>query len=170
MEPRREQLAHARTAQPSRPCHRSDKPRSFRLLRWGIPALLAGVLTTASFTEAPARLPFSPCPFYNSTGLPCPACGLTRGFVAIGHGDFAAGLAWHPLAPALYVAAVIALVASIFGVGRQAPLAWGRRATQYGAALAALTLVAVWLWRLRHSPLEGPTPLVAHLLTHLLGN
>jgi hypothetical protein len=48
----------------------------------------------------------SVCTWRNLTGLPCVTCGLTRGFVATAHGDWARGFAFHPLAPALYVFAL----------------------------------------------------------------
>lgn len=38
-------------------------------------------------------------------GFFCPACGLTRGFLAMGHGEFKQALDYNILAPALYVAA-----------------------------------------------------------------
>lgn len=170
MEHRQEQLVQTSAAQPSRSRKRSDDPRNSRILRWGIPALLVGVLMTASFTEAPAHLSLSPCAFYNLTGLPCPACGLTRGFVALGHGHMAASFAWHPLAPVLYAALLGALVASVLAAARGRPLLCGQRTTRYSAAIATVAVLAVWLWRLSHSPLPGPTPLVAHLWQHLLCN
>lgn len=170
MVPRQVQPVQTTTAQPSRSRKQSDNPRNARILRWGMPALLAGVLMTASFTEAPAHLPLSPCAFYNVTGLPCPACGLTRGFVALGHGHLAASLAWHPLAPVLYVATFGALVVSVLAAVRGGPWRFERRTTQYAAAIATVAVMAVWVWRLAHGPLPGPPPLVAHVWQHVISN
>ena len=82
-------------------------------------ALIAVVLIASALTEAPAHLPFTPCIFRNLTGLPCPGCGMTRGFVAMGHGRI--GDAWraNPLAPFAYVFACGYLV--LFVLGRRFP-------------------------------------------------
>ena len=48
----------------------------------------------------------SPCVFYHLTGLPCPACGLTRAFVCTAHGQWAQAAVWHPLGTVLFFAAV----------------------------------------------------------------
>ncbi|PQV64357.1 Protein of unknown function (DUF2752) [Abditibacterium utsteinense] len=45
------------------------------------------------------------CPFHNLSGLPCPACGLTRAFVCCAHGQLAAAFVYHPLGPILFGAA-----------------------------------------------------------------
>jgi hypothetical protein len=37
-------------------------------------------------------------------GLPCWGCGLSRGFCALGHGDWEAALRLNPLTPFVYVA------------------------------------------------------------------
>lgn len=37
------------------------------------------------------------CIFRNTTGLPCPGCGLTRAFVSAGNGDLALSLHFHRL-------------------------------------------------------------------------
>ncbi|RPI70304.1 MAG: DUF2752 domain-containing protein [Desulfobacteraceae bacterium] len=37
------------------------------------------------------------CIFRNTTGLPCPGCGLTRAFVSAAHGNFALSLYFHRL-------------------------------------------------------------------------
>jgi hypothetical protein len=47
------------------------------------------------------------CAFRRTTGLPCPGCGLTRSWAALGRGDLAQSLAYHRLGwvVMLYVAA-----------------------------------------------------------------
>jgi hypothetical protein len=47
------------------------------------------------------------CVFYHTTGLPCPACGLTRAFVCIGHGRLLESVHWHPLGLIVYVGCVL---------------------------------------------------------------
>ncbi|MCK5804624.1 MAG: DUF2752 domain-containing protein [Lentisphaeria bacterium] len=51
-----------------------------------------------------------PCPFDRAFDLPCPGCGLTRAFCAIGHGEFGAAWAFNPFAYVFYVGAVGAVL------------------------------------------------------------
>ena len=46
----------------------------------------------------PARLP-GLCVLKQTTGIPCPGCGLTRSVVSAVHGDWAASRAFHHLGP-----------------------------------------------------------------------
>jgi hypothetical protein len=71
-------------------------------------ALAGGYLVFAA-TAPLARFP-TLCPFRLITGLRCPFCGLTRATRALTRGDIGAALTLHPLAPLLWVAAVIALI------------------------------------------------------------
>jgi hypothetical protein len=50
------------------------------------------------------------CPFRRLTGLPCPGCGMTRSFVALGHGDVGSAFAFNRLGPLLMTVFVIAVV------------------------------------------------------------
>ena len=86
---------------PTRSC---ETPRA-GAVGWLFAALIAAALIGSSVTEAHARLPFSACIFRNLTGLPCPGCGMTRGFVAMGHGRL--GDAWraNTLSPFAYAVA-----------------------------------------------------------------
>ena len=75
-------------------------------------ALFVLPLTSAVFavsaTWNPSELPgFVLCPFRAVTGLPCPGCGMTRAFCAIGHGDFTGALGYNVLAPFVYAAALL---------------------------------------------------------------
>jgi len=79
-------------------------------LQWH-PSTLLSVVAAASIAVSmalqPSALPQVPlCAFQNTTGLPCPGCGLTRAFCAIGHGDFAAAWAFHPFSFLLYALAL----------------------------------------------------------------
>ncbi len=47
------------------------------------------------------QLPMT-CMFRAITGVRCPACGLTRGFVFMGHGQLVDAFRIHPLAPFLF--------------------------------------------------------------------
>jgi hypothetical protein len=44
------------------------------------------------------------CRFRSWAGLDCPSCGLTRAFVSIAHGDFAAALRFNPVSPLVFLA------------------------------------------------------------------
>ena len=75
-------------------------------------ALLVLPLTSAVFAVSalwsPTDLPgFVLCPFRALTGLPCPGCGMTRAFCAIGHGDFAGAVGFNPLAPFVFAGALL---------------------------------------------------------------
>ena len=73
------------------------------------------------------------CPFRALTGLPCPGCGMTRGFCALGHGDLRGALDQNILSPALYVAAIVAWA--------------GAGARMTGRSLPGLAQVRAWLSR-----------------------
>jgi hypothetical protein len=63
-------------------------------------ALLAGTLLTVAALTPPAdagigthtRLGLPPCHFHQTTGLPCPSCGMTTAFSAFVHGDLPGAL------------------------------------------------------------------------------
>ncbi len=50
---------------------------------------------SSSVTAGGWQLP-SVCTFRNMTGIDCPGCGLTRGFVAISHGQIASAWNYNP--------------------------------------------------------------------------
>jgi len=84
------------------------------------------------------------CPAWNLFGVPCPFCGMTRSFVCIGHGDFSAAFAYHPLGPLLFVStAVFAAAGFSKGVWRPSPPLVRLLATSFAAMLGA-----AWVLRL----------------------
>ena len=107
--------------------------------RRGIAALLvagATVLPVAMLRDSPVI-----CPFRRVTGLPCPACGLTRSWQAAAHLRVTESLGYHPLGAATLVGAIVVALDS----GDGTPRLVERRAIQ----LSAVALwMATWLWRL----------------------
>ena len=89
-----------------------------------------------------ALLPTSTCIARIAFGVPCPACGLTRGALAVAHLDFASAQRFHPLSIAL-VAIAIAMTAFAF-VARDR--AW-TRAVKIVTGAAGVALVIVWALR-----------------------
>ncbi len=58
---------------------------------------LSGLLHLAGCSLLAALPKAALCPFKAVTGLPCPGCGMTRAFLALGRLDFAGAYAWNPL-------------------------------------------------------------------------
>ncbi len=90
------------------------------------------------------------CPLHQWTGLDCPACGMTRSFVALAHGQLQRSLHFHPLGPALFVVAGAAglalLVAWASSRAWRLDLAPGERTVLAWSAVAVL--LGTWLLRL----------------------
>ena len=89
------------------------------------------------------------CLLRRTTGLPCPTCGMTRSFCAMGRGDLGDAFRNHPLGPVLY-----ALLAFVMGRSAVAAVR-GRRLFARPARLLLWTVpallaaaVVVWVVRL----------------------
>lgn len=71
---------------------------------WVVVSLGAIAVLALPFLVRPAtiqaRLPV--CESIARDGVPCPACGLTRGFLALSEGDVTRARAANPAAPLLY--------------------------------------------------------------------
>jgi hypothetical protein len=117
-------------------------------------AALSGV-ALASASILPMDPPgLVPCGFLNLTGHPCPFCGTTRAFTAMGHGAWTHAAAGSPLGAVLYVLTAATFVACLVGAFRPARIAGLRR---FGADLsrrrwfwvvAAGFVAANWIYRL----------------------
>ena len=76
-----------------------------RLLLLAPAAVLAAAMLLPAGWESPVPL----CLVKGITGLDCPGCGMTRAFLLIGHGRFAAAAAAHPAGiPAFLIVAGMA--------------------------------------------------------------
>ena len=82
-----------------------------------IPLLLLAAILAASVLLPPALVDAGPplCGFSQLIEHPCPGCGLTRSFVAMGHASVGRAFEFHAFGPALFLLACVGIL--WFGVG-----------------------------------------------------
>jgi len=80
---------------------RDDEPS--KSLAWLAFVMLAGVFIISVIHHPSDGNYFTICGFKNATGLPCPGCGLTHSFCALGKGHLFAAFEWNLLGPPLFV-------------------------------------------------------------------
>jgi hypothetical protein len=103
-----------------------------------------GVVALAVVDPPETGIPW--CPSAILFGIACPLCGLTRGIARAIRGDFAASVAFHPLA---WVVLLVAVTAWVTWLGRRAGW-WRARHIRLERAVVgglAVGLVASWIWR-----------------------
>lgn len=81
-----------------------------KLVRWGILGFSYTPLLGTYFYNQDYKIGFLVCPIRHLTGIPCPTCGMTRSFMAIGRGDLNQAVAEHLFGPILFASFVIAIV------------------------------------------------------------
>ena len=98
-------LAHAVTASPS--LDAVQAPAALHLIILAMCLVVLG----ASFVFAPGpdglsvfgfRWPFG-CRLYETFGIRCSLCGMSRSFCSLAHGDIASSVQFHRLGPAIFV-------------------------------------------------------------------
>ncbi len=113
--------------------------------RWASAACLA--IVVAALLLPPHGLGVPVCHFRSVTGIPCWACGLTRSFIGMAHGDLARAAFFHPLGLVLFPFTV--LVAALLAVPaprREALARWAERRAAWvnGFAWCLLVVFAVY--------------------------
>ena len=79
----------------------------------GLGAIFAASLFYTASEAGPDGNYFTICLFKNITGLPCPGCGLTHSFCALGKGDFGAAFGYNLLGPPLFLFLLVLWIRSI---------------------------------------------------------
>ena len=75
--------------------------------------LLASVFYSPSRADANGQY-FTLCGFKALTGLPCPGCGLTHSFCAIGKGGLRESFAFNAVGPPLFVVSILVWLRFVF--------------------------------------------------------
>ena len=116
--------------------------------------VLSGLVLLASVV-LPQHLPDIPvCAFKRMTGYPCPFCGMTRAFTAMGHGACAVAVRESPAGAILYLVIIGVFAASATRLVRSprsdhSPDPGRARALRWGLLIAGtLILLANWIYRL----------------------
>jgi hypothetical protein len=76
-------------------------------------AIFAASLLYTTGSPGPDGNYFTICLFKNMTGLPCPGCGLTHSFCALGKGDVAVAFGYHQLGPPLFLFLLVLWIRSM---------------------------------------------------------
>jgi hypothetical protein len=84
---------------------------------------LISVFYTASAVNSDGQY-FTLCGFKVLTGLPCPGCGLTHSFCAIGQGDLRSAFIFNAIGPPLYFITILVWFRFLFALtGVKGPVA-----------------------------------------------
>ncbi|MCS6885781.1 MAG: DUF2752 domain-containing protein [Acidobacteriota bacterium] len=113
--------------------------------------LIGGVLVISIVWTPPDEPNFTLCGFKNLTGLPCPGCGLTRSFCAIGKGDIYKAMHFNALGPALYLLAAYFWIAALLRLlNRPLLLEKGKALiySKYFLPLLITSMLAFWIIRI----------------------
>lgn len=86
------------------------------------------------------------CPFRATTGLPCPGCGLTRAFCAIGRGELERALHFNIISPVVFLAAVVVWLYAVSVLLKINPLRDVLARLKPNALVWRLTFVVLIVW------------------------
>lgn len=94
------------------------------------------------------------CPFLLALGIPCPWCGMTRSFMAMGGLDLQGAFIFNPLGPVLFplfAAAMVLMVVSLVSRRRLAislpRSTWKRLVYSVGAVTAVTWILKLYIWQ-----------------------
>lgn len=112
--------------------------------------ILSGVFLASALFSLPPASPlgsyFTICGFKNFTGLPCPGCGLTHSFCALGRGDLLSAFGFNLLGPPLFLlfALLWARSACVLLNKHKPALAFDRMAERFQLVRAFIIAFAVF--------------------------
>ena len=84
------------------------------------------------------------CFLYQTFGVKCALCGLTRSFCSAAHGNLVESLKLHPVGPLIFVFICLQLPYRIYGLSIR-PKIMSRKLTKMNSALFAMLLIAIFV-------------------------
>lgn len=139
---------------PSRLRHFLSKPVLGPVLRDRKTSLGMAILAVLQVAAALNGWRTIECPMLQSTGLPCPGCGLSRACGAFIRGDWHAWTTWHVFAPLFLLAAAMMLAALLLPNDAREWLARLTDGFERRLAIVPVTLITMvvyWAGRLLYS-------------------
>ena len=92
------------------------------------------------------------CPVWQLTGIPCPACGMTRAWISLVKGQLAEAFAWHPL---FWMAPwILYLMYRDFAGGIQPGKQRRQNIQLIGTAVFLLAIYIERIWLYPHGPVQ----------------
>ena len=94
-----------------------EAKKSKRVATAAFIALTCVLLASVFYSPSPANANgeyFTVCGFKALTGLPCPGCGLTHSFCAIGKGDLREAFSFNAVGPPLFLVSVLVWLRFLF--------------------------------------------------------
>ena len=85
---------------------------------------------------------------YETFGVKCALCGLTRSFCALAHGDFFAGVRFHPLGPAIFAFICLQIPYRIYHISIKHDIRKTKLIRLFGglnSGLAVIVVVAIFI-------------------------
>lgn len=101
-----------------------------------------------------------PCFFANTTGLPCPGCGMTRATAALLKGQWGLALQYHPFSPGFMVMAAFLTWAALAPKAWRDPVNQRVKAFERRTCLPLLFLVCTFIYGLIRMAVPSTHPLI----------
>lgn len=119
-------------------------------------ACLAVLITATTVTPSPmghgthTDMGFPACNFLNTTGIPCPSCGMTTSFAWFVRGNLLASLYVQPAATVLAAAAGMTVWGGLYvaATGKPVYRLLGRLPGYYYVLLPLGLGIAAWAWKI----------------------
>jgi hypothetical protein len=83
--------------------------RKERKNRWTILGVASSIPTFLIFSRIGLTQGLWTCPFFKSTGIPCPSCGLTRSLISLSQGEITNSLQYHSFGLVLTAIATVTI-------------------------------------------------------------
>jgi len=133
---------------------------------------LSAVFLVSALLKPSSGNYFTLCGFKNFTGLPCPGCGLTHSFCALGSGHIMDAFAFNLLGPPLFLVFVLVWIrsASVLLNRRNLAEALDRMARRFNLVRALAIVFAVYgVVRIIYVIAYGPLHFHESPLSQLIG-